>query len=99
MATTGRNHYSRTPIKDFYLDLAELPTKKDIAQGQRLEAHTVTPRQQYRPDLLSYDLYGNSTYWWVIVMLNRDTLKDPVRDLVAGKVLRVVPASAISGVV
>lgn len=99
MATTGRNHYSRTPIKDFYLDLAVLPTAADIARGQQLEAYTVNPRHQYRPDLLSYDLYGNSTYWWVIVMLNRDKLKDPVRDLKAGLVLRIVPPTAISGVV
>lgn len=99
MATTGRNHYSRTPITDFYLDLAVLPRAADLARGQQLEAYTVAPRHQYRPDLLSYDLYGNSTYWWTIVLLNRDTLKDPVRDLTAGKVLRVIPAKAISGVV
>lgn len=99
MQTTGRNHYANTPIKDFYLDLAVLPTAKQMAAGQNLQSHVVTPRQQYRPDLLSYDLYGNSTYWWTIVLLNRDQLKDPIRDLKSGVILRVIPPNAISGAV
>lgn len=95
----GRNHYKNTPIKDFYLDLAVLPTARQLAAGQRLEPHVVTPRQQHRPDLLSYDLYGNSTYWWTIVLLNRDQLRDPIRDLRAGVTLRIISPNAISGVV
>lgn len=99
MQSTGRNHYSNTPIKDFYLDLSVLSSAKQLAAGQNLESYVVTPRQQYRPDLISYDLYGNSTYWWTIVLLNRDQLKDPIRDLKTGVVLRVIPANAISGAV
>jgi hypothetical protein len=96
---TGKNFYSKTNIKDFYLDLANLPTARKLAEGQRLEQHIVTARQQYRPDLLSYDLYGNSNYWWTIVLLNRDTLKDPIRDLKTGTVLRIIPSASIAGVV
>lgn len=99
MQTTGRNQYADTPVKDFYLDFAALPNGKQIAAGQNLQSHVVTPRQQHRPDLLSYDLYGNSTYWWTIVLLNRDQLKDPIRDLKSGVVLRVIPANSITGVV
>lgn len=96
---TGKNFYSKTNIKDFYLDLANLPTAQKLAEGQRLEQHIVTSRQQYRPDLLSFDLYGNSNYWWTIVLLNRDTLKDPIRDLKTGTVLRIIPSASIAGVV
>lgn len=96
---TGKNFYSKTNIKDFYLDLANLPTARKLAEGQRLEQHVVTSRQQYRPDLLSFDLYGNSSYWWTIVLLNRDTLKDPIRDLKTGTVLRIIPSASIAGVV
>lgn len=96
---TGKSFYSKTNIKDFYLDLANLPTARKLAEGQRLEQHIVTSRQQYRPDLLSYDLYGNSNYWWTIVLLNRDTLKDPIRDLKTGTVLRIIPSASIAGVV
>ncbi len=96
---TGRGLYSKTEIKDFYLDLAKIPTSAAMVESKSLEQHVVTPRQQYRPDLLSYDLYGNSNYWWTIVLLNRDQLKDPIRNLTAGTVLRVVSPKSISGVV
>ena len=96
---TGQNQYHNTPIKDFYLDLAVLPTAKELASGQDLQQHIVTPRQQYRPDLLSYDLYGNSSYWWTIVILNQDQLRDPIRDLRAGVPLRVIAPNSIAGVV
>lgn len=96
---TGRNQYSKTAVTDFYLDIAKLPTAAALSKGQKLETHIVTARQQYRPDLLSFDLYGNSNYWWTIVLLNRDTLKDPIRDLTTGTVLRIIPARAIAGVV
>jgi len=35
---------------------------------------------QYRPDLLSFDLYGKVDYWWVFMMRNRDIIRDPVWD-------------------
>lgn len=96
---TGKGLYSKTPIKDFYLDLAVIPTSEAMAEGKSLERHVVTPRQQYRPDLLSYDLYGSSNYWWTIVLLNRDQLRDPIRDLKTGTVLRVVSPNSITGAV
>ena len=39
---------------------------------------------QYRPDLLSADLYGTSSLWWVFAQRNPNTLVDPLRDFVAG---------------
>ena len=95
----GKNQYSNTPIKDFYLDLAVLPTAQELATGQVLQEHIVTPRQQHRPDLLSYDLYGNSSYWWTIAILNQNQLRDPIRDLRAGVPLRVISPDYIAGVV
>ena len=38
---------------------------------------------QYRPDLLSYDLYGTVDYWWVFIVRNRDVIIDPVWDFKA----------------
>lgn len=46
-------------------------------------------RHEGRPDVLSYDLYGEERYWWVIVRLNMDTIIDPIRDFKQGVVLRV----------
>jgi len=40
---------------------------------------------QYRPDLLAYDLYGDSKLWWVFASRNPNVLgPDPVFNLVAG---------------
>ena len=45
---------------------------------------TVTKKYEHRPDLLSYDLYGTTGYWWVFSLRNPDIIKDPIYDLVAG---------------
>jgi len=95
----GNNHYSQTPMKDFYLDLAVLPTAKSLVNSKTANYHVVTPRQQYRPDLLSFDLYGNSSYWWVIALLNRNQIEDPIRDLKSGMTIRYIPISSLSGVI
>lgn len=99
MATTGKNQYADTPITDFYLDLAQLPTAADVANGKTIETIVVGPKYQHRPDLLSFSLYGNSSYWWVIALLNRNQLQDPIRDLKTGMVLNVLNKADIAGVV
>lgn len=96
---TGNNQYSSTPITDFYLDLAVLPTAAELVGNKKTETLVVEPKFEHRPDLLSYALYGNSNYWWTIVLINRNQLKDPIRDLKAGMVLRVLSKTDIAGVV
>lgn len=96
---TGNNQYKNTPITDFYLDLASLPTAAELVQGKTTETIVVDPKFQHRPDLLSYSLYGNSNYWWTIVLINRNQIKDPIRDLKAGMVIRVLSKTDIVGVV
>ena len=39
---------------------------------------------EFRPDLLSADLYGTSNLWWVFAQRNPNVLVDPLRDFVAG---------------
>lgn len=40
---------------------------------------------EFRPDLLAYDLYGDSRLWWVFAARNPNLLgNDPYFDLVAG---------------
>lgn len=46
--------------------------------------YKVEPQYHHRPDLLAYDLYGNSKLWWVFAQRNMDTIKDPIFDLVSG---------------
>ena len=39
---------------------------------------------EYRPDLLAYDLYGDSALWWVFAQRNPNVIKDPLFDFRAG---------------
>jgi hypothetical protein len=39
---------------------------------------------QYRPDLLAFDLYGDSRLWWVFYQRNPNTLQAPPLDFAAG---------------
>jgi hypothetical protein len=71
----------------------------DIVQGRFLDildyreiiadpddvSMTITPTYEFRPDLLAFDLYNNSTLWWVFAARNPNTLgPDPYFNMVAG---------------
>ena len=46
---------------------------------------TITKVYEYRPDLLAYDLYGDSRLWWVFAERNPNRIgKDPYFDFIAG---------------
>ena len=48
---------------------------------------TIPPQYEYRPDLLAFDLYGDSTLWWVFAVRNPNTLIDPLWDFAANTVI------------
>ena len=73
--------YYTTPISNGYLDVI---TPRDIiAETDDIE-YVVPKDYEYRPDMLAYDLYRNVSLWWVFAARNKNVLKDPVFDLVAG---------------
>jgi hypothetical protein len=37
-----------------------------------------------RPDLLAFDMYGDSKLWWVFAARNPNTIVDPLNDFVEG---------------
>jgi len=39
---------------------------------------------EFRPDLLAFDLYGDSALWWVFRARNPNAIDDPVFDFRAG---------------
>lgn len=45
---------------------------------------TITNTYEYRPDMLAYDLYGDSGLWWVFRARNPNSLEDPLLDFRAG---------------
>ena len=45
---------------------------------------TIDRVYQYRPDILAFDLYGDSALWWVFKARNPNAIDDPIFDFQAG---------------
>jgi len=50
---------------------------------------TINSIYQYRPDLLSNDLYGTSGLWWVFAARNPNIINDPIFDFYAGQIIYI----------
>lgn len=80
------SHYTKTAIKDFYLDLWE---PVDVPETSNDTKYVIESKYHKRPDSLSYDLYGSSRLWWVFAMRNKNTLIDPVDDFTSGTTIYI----------
>jgi hypothetical protein len=49
--------------------------------------YVIEKQYRHRPDLLSHDLYGTPSLWWVFTQRNMDVLKDPVYDFEPGTLI------------
>jgi hypothetical protein len=90
MATEYRpdSNYRITPIvNNKYLDIYTSP----IINTSDFETTNIIIENKFnnRPDLLAYNLYGNSKLWWVFAEFNPDTLIDPIIDFVGGMKITV----------
>jgi hypothetical protein len=52
-------------------------------------AFTINGIYQYRPDLLAFDLYGDSSLWWVFRARNPNTIDDPIFDFQPGVTIMI----------
>lgn len=50
---------------------------------------TINGTYQNRPDLLAFDLYGDSALWWVFRARNPNVLDDPIFDFQAGVTIMI----------
>jgi hypothetical protein len=73
--------YATTSQSNGYLDIA---TPRAIPIATDDVYWMVTSQYKYRPDLLAFDLYQDSKLWWVFAVRNKDTIKDPVYDMIPG---------------
>jgi len=64
-----------------YLDVWKPPVVPVNSNDQLL---ILESKYSNRPDLLSYDLYKTTAYWWVFMMRNPDVIKDPIWDFNSG---------------
>jgi hypothetical protein len=95
MAIKDTSNLRATPIKNSVLQEYIPAITVDLTQSV-----TISLRQHhtFRPDILAYELYGNSEYWWVFTLFNRDTIVNPIKDFVSGMTINVPTKSFISGI-
>lgn len=85
--------YSKTPQSSWYLDIME---PINIVPDETDDFIVVEAKYENRPDLLSYDLYGTTDYWWVFMVRNMNEIKDPIFDLKAGMTIFVPSVNKLS---
>lgn len=78
--------YSKTIMNGDYLDLL---SPRSVANDRTDETYIIESKYDMRPDLLSYDLYGSSKYWWLFAMRNKSIIIDPIQDFRAGVTIRI----------
>ena len=81
-----------TTIKKNYLDILRIRT---VSAEPDDFLYGIESQYTYRPDLLAFDLYGESALWWVFIQRNLDVLQDPVFDFVAGKKIYIPKKSSL----
>ena len=86
---SGNSNYSNTKLNSKYLELYS-PSISINNLSARTKEVEIDKKYDRRPDLMAYDLYGSPEKWWVLVHYNRDLLKDPINDFIAGMTI-VVP--------
>ena len=87
---SSASNYSITTSNKKYLEIYE-PRVTLNTLSEDTKTMRIGNRYNKRPDLLAYDLYGNSRYWWIFAHYNRDILKDPLNDFIAGTII-VIPS-------
>lgn len=78
--------YYNTGTFGQFLDLLEYRAIPKIASDVE---YRIDAMYKYRPDMLAYDLYGDSKLWWVFTSRNPNVLKDPIFDFVPGQIIYI----------
>jgi hypothetical protein len=85
--------YFSTANNGAYLDII---TFRDIPSQVDDIPFTVLQQYTHRPDLLAYDLYNDANLWWVFAVRNKNVIKDPIYDMVAGTLIYLPKLSTIN---
>jgi hypothetical protein len=84
--------YTGTPTWGKFLDTWP---GKTISAAASDAVYQIDNIYNMRPDLLAYDLYQDSSLWWVFAVRNPDVLKDPLMSFVTGVIINVPTKSTI----
>ncbi len=84
-----------TQTKQDHLDILKIrPVSSEVDDV----LYTIDPQFAYRPDLLSYALYGTSGLWWVFMQRNLDVIQDPIFDFVPGTKIYIPKGNSLFSV-
>lgn len=83
--------YALTEQTSFYLSHL---VPRGFVQSDTDKTMILKPEHHHRPDKLSSELYGTSTFWWVFMIRNMDKIKDPIYDFKVGLEIHIPPADA-----
>ena len=82
--------YAATPqIVNYGINYLDFWTPPKLTTSPSDTYITLAAKYNLRPDLLAYDYYQKSDYWWVFMMRNRDTIIDPIWDFTADKYIYI----------
>ena len=81
VAYSGSSPYAQTRTFGNFLDIM---INRPISKLEDDVLYAIDKVYEYRPDMLAFDLYGDSTLWWVFAQRNPNVLKDPLFDFRAG---------------
>jgi hypothetical protein len=73
--------WAKTSTTNNYLSYFEIRSVPAEADDIR---YTIDPQYNYRPDLLSYDMYDTTKLWWVFAQRNMNVIRDPIFDFRVG---------------
>jgi hypothetical protein len=76
--------YTTTQTFAFFLDVANIPA---IPYDPSDVSYKIDAVYKNRPDLLAFDLYGDSALWWVFSIRNPNVLQDPIYDFLPGAII------------
>ena len=94
MATTysKTSPYQQTTLYGQFLDILSY---RSITKRSSDIEYTIDKIYQCRPDLLAYDLYGDSSLWWVFAVRNPNVIRDPLFDFVPGVTIYIPTKSTL----
>lgn len=78
--------YFATPENEISLDFF---VPRSITAEDDDVSYTIDRIYSFRPDLLSYDLYGTPRLWWVFAQRNPDEIEDPIYDFEPGVTIQL----------
>lgn len=76
--------YYKTPSSEFFLLNYE---HRKIEPDSTDKFVILEDRHKHRPDILSYEIYGDTRLWWIFMNRNLDKIIDPIYSFEPGTIL------------